>query len=97
MKKLSGFPDRMIFDDIIGKENPEFTEKDWKRIHKLLKRLTKKINTITYTYGDITITVIKQKKKPKFMTKKEMKALAKMDAEHACESLGLNRKKVKKQ
>ena len=65
MKKLSGFPDRMICDDVISKENLEFTAKDWKRINKLLKRLTKKINTITYTYGDITITIIKEKKKEK--------------------------------
>ena len=63
MKKLSGFPDRMIFDDVVGKENMEFTEKDWKRINKLIKRLTKKINTVTYSYGDLTITVIKEKKK----------------------------------
>jgi hypothetical protein len=63
MKKLSGFPDRMICDDVVSKGNLEFTEKDMKRIKKLLKRLTKKINTTTYSYGDLTITVIKQKKR----------------------------------
>ena len=65
MRKLSGFPDRMIFDDVVSKGNLEFTDKDMKRIKKLIKRLTKKINTVTYTYGDITITIIKEKKKVK--------------------------------
>ena len=63
MKKLNGFPDRMICDDVVSEGNLEFTDKDMKRIKKLIKRLSKTMNIITYTYGDITITVIKQKKK----------------------------------
>lgn len=49
-------------NNVVGGKNMEFTEKDMKRINKLLKRLTRKINTITYSYGDITITIIKENK-----------------------------------
>ena len=103
-------------DDLISKERT-MTGKQWKKIKKtykqLMRLLRKTCDVKFYDYGDLTITVIKQKKKekkstsfadyfssrkyPEFMTKKERKALAKLDVESACENLGLNRKKkVKK-
>lgn len=95
MKKLSGVSDRMIGDDVVSVESKTLTEKQRKGIEKFYNLLLRNCDVKFYDYGDITITIIKEKKKPRFMTKKEMKALVKMDVESACENLGLNRKKRK--
>ena len=86
----------ITFADDLVSENKVLTEKQRKKVAKFYKQLTAHLDIKFYDFGDITITIMKPKKRPKFMTKKEMKALAKMDAENACESLGLNRKKEKK-